>query len=173
MEQILLIVLLVVAVALVGIILLQQGKGAGMGASFGAGASGTVFGAPGSGNVLTKMTTILAILFFLVALGLGYIAANRDDGKPKDLIDSLAAESEAAAAKVETTGLPVDAAQSETGLVEDKAPVSGDDAAAPVIKEEKPPQATEEKAGQEKSTKEEDKATGDKASDDNDKKDGN
>ena len=64
MQDILLIVFLVVALALVGVILLQQGKGAGMGASFGAGASGTVFGSTGSGNVLTKITTVLAIVFF-------------------------------------------------------------------------------------------------------------
>ena len=77
MYQILMIAYLVVALALIGFILVQQGKGAGMGASFGAGASGTVFGASGSGNFLTKTTTILAIAFFGVALGLGKMTAEQ------------------------------------------------------------------------------------------------
>ncbi len=73
MQEIILIVYLVVAIALVGIILLQQGKGAEMGASFGAGGANTVFGAAGSGNALTKATTILAILFFGIALSISYL----------------------------------------------------------------------------------------------------
>ncbi len=89
MENILLIILLVVALALVGVILLQQGKGAGMGASFGAGASGTVFGSSGSGNVLTKVTTVLAIIFFGIAMALGYIANDSNPVKQKDIFDEL------------------------------------------------------------------------------------
>jgi len=72
MQETILIIYLVVSIALVGIILLQQGKGAEMGASFGAGGANTVFGAAGSGNVLTKTTTILAILFFATALSISY-----------------------------------------------------------------------------------------------------
>lgn len=87
MQEILLIIFLVVAIALVGVILIQQGKGAGMGASFGAGASGTVFGAPGSGNVLTKMTTVLAIIFFGIALTLGYLANDTGTEASKDIFD--------------------------------------------------------------------------------------
>lgn len=68
MELFLMISLLVVALLLVGIILIQQGKGAEIGASFGAGASNTLFGAPGAGNFLTKSTTVLAIIFFALAL---------------------------------------------------------------------------------------------------------
>ena len=77
MYEILMIVYLVVALALVGFILIQQGKGAGMGSSFGSGASGTVFGASGSGNFLTKTTTVLAIVFFGVALGLGNLTSDK------------------------------------------------------------------------------------------------
>lgn len=73
MQETILIVYLVVAIALVGIILIQQGKGAEMGASFGAGGANTVFGAAGSGNALTKTTTILAILFFGIALAISYL----------------------------------------------------------------------------------------------------
>ena len=70
MEQIILIVHMVAAVAIVGLILIQQGKGADMGASFGAGGSNTVFGPAGSGNVLTRATGILATLFFATSFGL-------------------------------------------------------------------------------------------------------
>ena len=78
MYEILLVVYLVIAIALIGFILLQKSKGAGMGASLGAGASGTVFGSSGSGNFLTKTTTFLAIGFFAVALALGNMTANID-----------------------------------------------------------------------------------------------
>ncbi|PCI71363.1 MAG: preprotein translocase subunit SecG [Gammaproteobacteria bacterium] len=84
MEQTILIVYLVVAIALVGIILLQQGKGAEMGASFGAGGANTVFGAAGSGNAMTKATTILAILFFATAMAISYI-----NSSPEVVVDQL------------------------------------------------------------------------------------
>ena len=60
------------------LILLQHGKGADAGAAFGSGASATVFGARGSGNFLSRMTTIIAILFFIVCLGLAYLASHRE-----------------------------------------------------------------------------------------------
>jgi len=62
------------ALGLVVLVLLQQGKGAEAGASFGAGASNTVFGSQGSATFLSKFTAILAATFFLTALGLGYFA---------------------------------------------------------------------------------------------------
>ncbi|MCO4321825.1 preprotein translocase subunit SecG [Aliidiomarina quisquiliarum] len=72
-----LVIYLVVAIALIALILLQKGKGAEMGASFGSGASNTVFGATGSGNFLTRLTAILAVSFFLMSLILGNMAANQ------------------------------------------------------------------------------------------------
>ena len=60
----LLIIFLLAAIGLIGLIMLQQGKGADMGASFGAGASATLFGSSGSGNFMTRMTGILAAVFF-------------------------------------------------------------------------------------------------------------
>ncbi|MBJ3814838.1 preprotein translocase subunit SecG [Shimwellia pseudoproteus] len=77
MYQALLVVFLIVAIALVGLIMLQQGKGADMGASFGAGASATLFGSSGSGNFMTRMTAILAALFFIMSLALGNINSNK------------------------------------------------------------------------------------------------
>ncbi len=76
MEQLVLIVHVLVAIAIIGLILFQQGKGAGMGASFGAGASQTVFGSSGSGNALTRATSILATVFFITSFGLAVIAKN-------------------------------------------------------------------------------------------------
>ncbi|TDG12657.1 preprotein translocase subunit SecG [Seongchinamella unica] len=76
MEQIILVVHLLVALAIIGLIMLQQGKGADMGASFGAGASQTLFGSDGSGNVLTKATAWLVVLFFATSFGLALVASN-------------------------------------------------------------------------------------------------
>jgi len=75
--EILIVVYLVVALALIGLILIQQGKGADMGASFGAGSSSTVFGSGGSGNFLTRSTTWLAVAFFAISLVLGNMTTNR------------------------------------------------------------------------------------------------
>ena len=66
-----------VAVALIGFILIQQGKGADAGAAFGSGASQTVFGAGGSGNFLTKTTTVLAVVFLANSLALAWVATQR------------------------------------------------------------------------------------------------
>jgi preprotein translocase subunit SecG len=77
MEQIILIVHLLVALAIIGLIMLQQGKGADMGASFGAGASQTLFGSDGSGNVLTRATSIMVALFFISSFGLAFIASQK------------------------------------------------------------------------------------------------
>jgi preprotein translocase subunit SecG len=87
MEQIVLILHIVIAIALIGLILVQHGKGAEVGASFGSGASQTLFGSQGSGNFLTRATAILVTLFFITSLGLGYLAALRS--KPKDLDELL------------------------------------------------------------------------------------
>jgi preprotein translocase subunit SecG len=63
---------------LVGFVLIQQGKGADMGASFGSGGSNTVFGSTGSGNFLTRTTAILATLFFVISLILGNQTADKE-----------------------------------------------------------------------------------------------
>ena len=62
---------LVVALLIVGFILIQQGKGADAGASFGAGAAGTVFGSAGSANFLSRTTALLAVIFFSLSLVIG------------------------------------------------------------------------------------------------------
>ncbi len=99
MQTVLMILLLIVAIALIGVILIQQGKGAEMGASFGAGASGTVFGAPGSGNFLTRATTVLAVIFFGVALALAYLYAQPVADTDNDIFNAAAEEEQAAPAE--------------------------------------------------------------------------
>ena len=75
MYQIILLVHVLLAVALIVLVLIQQGKGATMGAGFGAGASGTVFGSQGSGSFLMKLTVSLAAGFFATSMFLGYLAS--------------------------------------------------------------------------------------------------
>lgn len=77
MEQVILILHVLAALAIVGLIMLQQGKGADMGASFGAGASQTLFGSQGGGNALTKATALLVALFFATSFGLAVVAKNK------------------------------------------------------------------------------------------------
>jgi preprotein translocase subunit SecG len=77
MEQIILAVHLVIALAIIGLIMLQQGKGADMGASFGAGGSQTLFGSDGGGNVLTKATAWLVVLFFASSFSLALMVNQR------------------------------------------------------------------------------------------------
>ena len=86
MDTILIIVHLVVTISLIAIVLLQQGKGADMGAAFGSGASQTVFGASGSGSFLTRTTAILATVFFISSLSLAYFSGKANTSK--SVVDS-------------------------------------------------------------------------------------
>jgi preprotein translocase subunit SecG len=67
----------IAAIAVVSLVLLQHGKGADVGAAFGGGASGSLFGATGSANFLSRATAVLAAIFFLTSLGLAYVASHR------------------------------------------------------------------------------------------------
>jgi preprotein translocase subunit SecG len=87
MEEIILVIHVIAAIALIGFILIQHGKGAEVGASFGSGASQTLFGSQGSGNFLTRATAILVTVFFITSLALGYLASHH--AKPKDLDELL------------------------------------------------------------------------------------
>ena len=88
METIVVVVHVIVAIAIVGLVLLQQGKGADAGAAFGSGSSQTVFGSAGSGNFLTRSTAIAATIFFMTSLSLAIFAKQNTsagviDGLPK------------------------------------------------------------------------------------------
>ena len=67
----------VTALAIIGLVLLQHGKGADMGSGFGGGASSSLFGATGSANFLSRTTAVLATLFFLLSLALAYVATKK------------------------------------------------------------------------------------------------
>ena len=114
MQTVVLIIHVLLAITVIGLVLIQQGKGADAGAAFGSGSSATVFGAGGSGSFLTKMTTACATLFFVTSLGLAVMAAHRT-GEGNSILDRApAAQGEAAGeqAAPDTGDLP---AQGGTG----------------------------------------------------------
>src|SRR5512139_1582931 len=88
---IILVVHVLAAIGIIGLVLVQHGKGADMGAAFGSGASGSLFGASGSANFLSRTTAALAAVFFLTSLTLTWVATNRpkptssimDSGQPQ------------------------------------------------------------------------------------------
>ncbi len=77
MESLIVIFHIIIAIAIIGLVLIQQGKGADAGASFGGGASQTVFGSAGSGNFLTRSTSFLATVFFVTSFSLAYFAKEK------------------------------------------------------------------------------------------------
>jgi preprotein translocase subunit SecG len=81
-----LIVQLLSGIAIIGLVLVQHGKGADMGASFGSGASGSLFGATGSANFLSRSTAVAATLFFGCTLGLAYLANGRTASSGADTV---------------------------------------------------------------------------------------
>src|SRR6185295_8687094 len=83
-----------VALVIIGLVLLQHGKGADMGSGFGGGSSGSLFGATGSANFLSRATAVLATIFFLTSLGLAYLATNKpkSGGGVLDAVKSQPAE---------------------------------------------------------------------------------
>jgi preprotein translocase subunit SecG len=76
-----LIVDVIVALGIIGLVLLQHGKGADVGAAFGSGASGSLFGASGSANFLSRTTAVLAVVFFVTTFVLAYLASHRPRGE--------------------------------------------------------------------------------------------
>lgn len=81
METFIWIVHILAAVGVVGLVLLQHGKGADMGAAFGSGSSGSLFGSSGSANFLSRTTGVLATVFFVTSLGLTYISSHKTENK--------------------------------------------------------------------------------------------
>jgi preprotein translocase subunit SecG len=79
MELIILVLHVLAAAGIVGLVLLQHGKGADVGAAFGGGVSGSLFGASGSANFLSRATAVLALVFFLTSLGLTYFSSRKSD----------------------------------------------------------------------------------------------
>jgi len=113
MESIILIGHIVVAIVIIGLVLIQQGKGADAGASFG-GASQTVFGSAGSGNFLTRSTSALAVVFFITSFALAYFAKEKATGLVDEGLPTL-------------QEVPAEVIETEVPMV-DEAPVDGSDA---------------------------------------------
>jgi len=93
LHNLLLVVHVLVAIGLIGLVLIQQGKGADAGAAFGSGASGTMFGSKGSASFLTRTTGVLATLFFITSLSLAYVATQK--AKPTSVVDMVPAQQQA------------------------------------------------------------------------------
>jgi preprotein translocase subunit SecG len=81
METLVLVIHVIAALAIVGLVLLQHGKGADVGAAFGSGSAGSVFGASGSANFLSRATAVAAVVFFLTSMGLTYFSGTRSEHK--------------------------------------------------------------------------------------------
>jgi len=124
---------LLTAICIICLVLLQQGKGAEAGASFGAGASATMFGSAGSATFFSKVTAILAAIFFVTSLGLGYFAKNHAKqlgvvGLPDITVSEPAIETKVL--DVQGTDLPTFDGQNSTNGQEQKSsdvPIISDD----------------------------------------------
>ena len=114
MEFLVWIIHILVAAAVVGLVLLQHGKGADMGAAFGSGSSGSLFGATGSANFMSRATAVLATLFFLTSLGLTYFSSQKNDPQIKPLVQQPAAPQPAAPA---APAVPLSGAADKSGAI--------------------------------------------------------
>jgi len=134
-EQLIMVAHILAAIGIIALILMQQGKGADAGASFGSGASQTVFGSSGSGNFLTKSTAFLSVLFFATSFGLAIYAKQKagidiDSALPS--AESIQAQAVNQEIPAVTDEIPV-LESSEIPAVEDSVPVIED--SVPVIEE--------------------------------------
>jgi preprotein translocase subunit SecG len=102
LHTIVLVIHVLAAMSIIGLVLLQRGKGADAGTGFGAGASGTVFGARGSANFLSHTTGVLVTIFFVTSLALAYLSSNRT--APSSLLESIPAEETAPATPAPSIG---------------------------------------------------------------------
>ncbi len=115
MQTILVAVHLLLAIALIGLVLIQHGKGADAGAAFGSGASSTVFGSQGSGSFLTRTTAVLATLFFITSLALAYFAMQRAEPPSLMDVDSIPAAQEVPVVPVSEVPVTPEVPAGETG----------------------------------------------------------
>ncbi|MDM4765323.1 preprotein translocase subunit SecG [Pelomonas sp. SE-A7] len=110
MMNLVLLVQLLSALVMIGLVLVQQGKGADMGASFGSGASGSLFGATGSANFLSRSTAVCATLFFVCTLALAYMANYRptaaSNDSAKTVLDRAAPGADAASTPAVPSAVP-------------------------------------------------------------------
>jgi preprotein translocase subunit SecG len=109
--NLLVVVQMLSAIAMIGLVLVQHGKGADMGASFGSGASGSLFGATGSANFLSRSTAVCATVFFVATLGLAFLSGSGNQAAPEgSVLDRPAAASAAPASAAASAVVPAPAA---------------------------------------------------------------
>jgi len=120
-QKVVLIAHTVIAVLIIVLVLLQRGKGADAGAAFGAGASGTVFGARGSASFFSRMTAVCATLFFVSSLALAYLSSQHVVDVPSSLLEGAERETAVEAVPAEDTG-----SADELPSIDDQAAPSGD-----------------------------------------------
>ena len=108
MEMLILVFHVLVGAGVIGLVLLQHGKGADMGAAFGSGSAGSLFGASGSANFLSRATAVLATVFFVTSLVLTYLGTNRTE--TQGVIERTKAEQKKSApASIPPTSVPAPA----------------------------------------------------------------
>jgi preprotein translocase subunit SecG len=125
LQTIVLVVHVLIAVLIVGLVLLQRGKGAEAGAAFGAGASGTVFGSRGSANFLSRSTAVLATLFFLSSLTLAFFSGQRSE--PASLMEQAVPSTGTRDRETVVTPLPGDLPEIELPQPADAQPPREDE----------------------------------------------
>lgn len=120
------------ALAIIGLVLIQHGKGADMGAAFGSGASGSLFGASGSSNFLSKLTAVAATIFFVATLGLAFVGTRPNqatggvmDKLPASSVPGQTAPATPAAPTAPVPGAAPAPAAPPAGTVAPSAPVPG------------------------------------------------
>ncbi len=101
MVTVLTVIHVLLTISLIGLVLIQRGKGADIGAAFGSGASSTVFGSQGAASFLTRATAIVATLFFVTSLTLGYFAGERVERKSVTELEQSVLQVEEGSAQVE------------------------------------------------------------------------
>jgi len=128
LETLVLVVHVLASLAIIGLVLIQQGKGADAGSGFGSGAAGTVFGSSGAGNFLTKTTTMIAIGFFVTSFGLAIFAKQKSESLRTLGIPAVTQQAESS----ELPEIALDKVESELPDVEQSAseiPAAANDAA--------------------------------------------
>ena len=91
--NVMIVIHVIAALVIIGLVLIQHGKGADMGAAFGSGSSGSLFGATGSANFLSRATAILAAIFFMTSLGMAYVATHKPRSGSSGVMDGVAPKS--------------------------------------------------------------------------------
>ncbi len=116
LHNIILVIHVLVAIGVIGLVLIQQGKGADAGAAFGSGASSTVFGSQGSASFLTRTTAILATIFFITSLTLAYLSTQKI--KPTSVVDKVKVEQQKDDVPAAETSKPAAAPESDVPVSE-------------------------------------------------------